>query len=328
MIDILFVKTSSLGDVVHQMPAVTDATRHFPDARIAWIVEEAFAPLVHLHPSVGEVIPVATRRWRSQLLQAASWKEIVSCMMTLRERDEDLVIDTQGLMRSALIAKLVRGTRHGYDSASAREGLASRLYDVTHAVPRALHAIDRNRALTGLALGYKPEGEIDYGLPAPGTRQGSHHYAVLLHGTSRPSKEWRESDWIGLGQWLRREGLRVVLPWGNARERERSARLHAAISGSEIYERQPLNQTARMIAGARLVVGADTGLLHLAAAYRVPLIGIYLSTDPGLTGPRGAGMIETIGGKDALASAHIDAYPGFARVIDIAAKMLADAPPR
>lgn len=322
MFDLLFVKTSSLGDVVHQMPAVTDAARQLPNARIGWIVEEAFAPLVRLHPAVSEVIPVATRRWRSHLLTPAIWSEISAFMMTLRERDEDMVIDTQGLMRSALVTRLVPGTRHGFDAASARERLAACFYDIAHAVPRDLHAIERNRMLTGLALGYQPPESLDYGLVPPDTAQGSHHYAVLLHGTSRPAKEWGESDWIGLGQWLRREGLRVILPFGSERERERCARLQAAIPGAEIYERQPLDQTAQLIAGARLVVGADTGLLHLAAAYRVPLIGIYLSTDPGLTGPRGAGPIETLGGRNALASTSIDAYPAHARVIEVARRLL------
>jgi len=321
--DLLFVKTSSLGDVVHNMPAITDVARLCPDARIAWIVEEAFAPLVQLHPLVDEVIPVATRRWRANILSPATWSEIGASMMTLRERDEDIVIDTQGLIRSALITKLVSGTRHGYDAASIREPLASRFYDVTHTVSRALHAVDRNRALSALALGYEvPEG-IDYGLAQAEAAGAAHRYAVLLHGTSRPAKEWRESDWIGLGQFLRKEGVRVVLPFGNAREQERSQRLHEAIAGSEIFERQPLDKTAQLIAGASLVVGVDTGLLHLAAAYRVPLIGIYLATDPGLTGPRGAGAIEVIGGKDALSNAAIDAYPGYARVAALAERILA-----
>lgn len=322
VLNLLFVKTSSLGDVVHQMPAVTDASRRFPDAHISWLVEEAFAPLVHMHPAVAEVVPVATRRWRAQMLQPSAWREIAGAIVALREREEDVIIDTQGLLRSALMTRLVSGTRHGYDSQSVREPLAARLYDVTHRVPRELHAVERNRLLTGLALGYQPGNDIDYGLrAAPG--QGRGDYAVLLHGTSRPAKEWRESDWIGLGQSLRRAGLRVVLPWGNAREQERCFRLQAAIAGSEVFARQPLDRTAELIAGARLVVGVDTGLLHLAAAYRVPLIGIYLSTDPGLTGPRGAGDIRVVGGKDALASSALDAYPSFANVTALAEELIA-----
>lgn len=322
MFDILFVKTSSLGDVVHHFPAVTDAARHRPDARIAWIVEEAFAPLAELHPAVNEVIPVATRRWRQHILQPATWREMSSCIMTLRERDEDVVIDTQGLIRSALIARMVPGVRHGYDAASIREPLAARLYDVKHAIARNLHAVARNRQLTALALGYDVSGEVDYGLLRQAAPARAQPYALLLHGTSKVAKEWRDSEWIGLGQWLRKQGLGVKLPWGNAREQERCARLSAAISGSEVLERQPLDEVAKVIAGAKLVVGVDTGLMHLAAAYRVPLIGVYRATDPALTGPEGTGPIRILGGKDAGKGAGIDDYPGFARVIEAAGELI------
>ena len=164
MADILFIKTSSLGDVIHHMPALVEARRRLPDARFAWVVEEAFAPLVRLHPAVDEVIPVASRRWRHALLSAATWREVRAFRRLVRSRAYDAVIDTQGLLRTAVIARLARGRRHGYDSASIREPLAARFYDVRHRVSRDLHAIDRNRILTGLALGYSPEGAIDFGL--------------------------------------------------------------------------------------------------------------------------------------------------------------------
>lgn len=292
MISILFVKTSSLGDVVHHMPAVAEARAARPDARIGWVVEESFAPLAQLHPAVNEVIPVATRRWRSQLFSA--WSEIGALRGKLRG-PFDLVIDTQGLIRSALIAKLAKGVRHGYDSASIREPFASRFYDVTHSVSREQHAVARNRALTAQALGYAPSSAIDYGLPR-GAPSGA-SYAVLLHGTSRAEKEWSEANWIALGEALAKRGLRVLLPWGSDVERARSERLSQTIAGSEVLARQPLDQTAKVIAGASLVVGVDTGLLHLAAAYSVPLVGIYVATEPGRTGPVGAGKIEVVGGK-------------------------------
>ena len=311
---ILFIKTSSLGDVVHHMPAVTDARRHDPDARLTWVVEEAFAPLARLHPAVDEVVPVATRRWRSQLLQPATWREISAFKARLREGKADKVIDTQGLMRSALIARAAIGERHGYDAASIKEPLASWFYDIKHTVARDQHAVARNRALTALSLGYAPDAAIDYGLIKPPKDSGA-PYAVLLHGTSRAAKEWREVDWIGTGKWLRAQGIDVVLPWGNDAERLRSERLKAAIPGSRILDRQPLDVTAKVIANASLVVGVDTGLLHLAAAYGVPLIAVFLATDPGLTGPVGSGPITVVGGKGV--------YPSFERVIEAAEKLRA-----
>ena len=234
----------------------------------------------------------------------------------LRARRFDRVVDTQGLMRSALLTALARGERHGYDARSIREPLASRFYDVRHAVAKGQHAVIRNRALAGLALDYVPDAAIDYGLPRDAeTSQAP--YAVLLHGTSRARKEWRESDWIGLGQALRRQGLGVVLPWGTDAERVRSERLSAAIKGSEVLPRRPLDETAKVIAGAALVAGVDTGLLHLAAAYAVPLIGIFLATDPKLTGPIGPGTISILGGNGD--------YPGYARAVEAAERLLASS---
>jgi heptosyltransferase-1 len=308
----MFIKTSSLGDVVHHMPAVTDARRYRPDARMTWVVEEAFAPLARLHPAVNEVIPVSTRRWRSQLLRSETWSEVSAFKAKLKSIEAEKVIDTQGLIRSALIARTATGERHGYDASSIREPVASWFYDIKHAVARDQHAVTRNRLLTGLSLGYSPDATIDYGLVKP-PREGGAPYAVLLHGTSRAAKEWREVDWIGTGKWLREQGLDVVLPWGNERERLRCKRLAVAIPGSRILERQPLDATAKVIANAALVVGVDTGLLHLAAAYSVPLIAVFLATDPGLTGPVGNGSITVVGGKDV--------YPSFDRVIAAAQKL-------
>jgi len=298
MTTVLVVKTSSLGDVVHQMPAMTDARRNRPNVRLVWVVEEAFAPLARLHRGVADVIPVATRRWRSQLLSSATWEEVGDFRMRLRDAGPEAVIDTQGLLRSALIARATPGKRHGYDWSSIREPLASLFYDVKHRVSRAQHAVVRNRALTGLSLGYTPDGAPDYGLVRPPAAEGA-RYAVLLHGTSKATKEWRESEWIGLGKWLHQQGLEVVLPWGSERERLRCQRLAGGIPGSRILDRQPLDATAKVIANAALVVGVDTGLLHLAAAYGVPLLAIFLATDPGLTGPVGGGPIVILGGKGA-----------------------------
>jgi heptosyltransferase-1 len=302
MTGILFIKTSSLGDVVHQMPAITDAAKAHPGLRMSWVVEEAFAPLARLHPAIAEVIPVATRRWRSHLLESATWQEILAFKARLRAPDYDTVIDTQGLIRSAVMARIATGERHGYDADSVRERVAARLYDVTHEVRRDLHAVTRNRLLTGLALGYRPPMDIDYGLPAP-PRRDAPPYAVLLHGTSRPAKEWRESEWIAVGQWLHHKGIDTVLPWGTDEERQRSERLAAAIPDSRILPRQRLDSTAQIIGNAAIVIGVDTGLLHLAAAYRVPLVAIFLATDPGLTGPRGSGPMVVVGGQGASPSA-------------------------
>ncbi|MBX9775449.1 MAG: lipopolysaccharide heptosyltransferase I [Xanthobacteraceae bacterium] len=298
MSDVLFVKTSSLGDVIHHMPALSDARARRPSFRFSWVVEESFAPLVRLHPAIDEVIPVASRRWRRAPVGASTWREVGGFWRGLRARNYDAIIDTQGLVRSALIARAAHGRRHGYDADSIRERAASLFYDVRHSVARDQHAITRNRRLTGLALGYSPEGPPDYGLDrAKLARPSPDRYALLLHATAEPDKEWPAELWIALGQSLRARNLRLVLPWGTAREQERSRAIAAALPDAGVPDLQPLDAVARLIAGAALVVGVDTGLLHLAGALGVPLVGIFVGSEPGLTGPLGQGPIAVVGGK-------------------------------
>ena len=136
MPDILFIKTSSLGDVIHHMPAVSDARRNRPQARIGWVVEEAFAPLVRLHRAVDSVIPVASRRWRAAPFAPATWREFAAFRRAMREQPHETVIDAQGLLRSGLVTWLARGKKHGYDRDSVRERAASWFYDQHHRVDR------------------------------------------------------------------------------------------------------------------------------------------------------------------------------------------------
>jgi len=299
MTDILFIKTSSLGDVIHHMPAVTEARKARPAARLSWLVEEAFAPLVRLHPAVNEIIPVAWRRWRKSLYSPATLGEIVASLRTVRARHYDEIVDSQGLMRSAVIARLAHGRRHGYDKNSIREPLASMFYDVRYRVSRNLHAVTRNRMLSGLSLGYTPQGAPDYGLDRARFVTPGERYAVLLHATARAPKEWPEQNWIALGERLASRGLDLVLPWGSDAERARSERIAAKLSRARVPQRAPLDQVARLIAGAQFVVGVDTGLMHLAAAFGVPLVAIFAGSRLGLTGPVGSGPLAALGAEGA-----------------------------
>jgi len=296
MPDVLFIKTSSLGDVVHHMPALTEARARRPDIRFAWVVEEAFAPLVRLHPAVDEAIPVAARRWRRALNEKATWQEIGRFWRALRARRYDQIIDTQGLfLKSGLIARCARGRRHGYDPNSIKEAFACVFYDERHAVEWQQHAIARNRALTGKALGYEPDGPPDFGLDrAKLAASRGPPYGVLLHATARSDKEWPEANWRMLAGALG-TGIDLVVPYGTEPERERAVRIAAATARARVPERSPLDQMARLIAGASFVVGVDTGLLHLAAALGVPLVAIFTTSKPVLTGPMGSGPITVLG---------------------------------
>jgi heptosyltransferase-1 len=302
MADILFIKTSSLGDVIHHMPALTEARKARPEARFTWLVEEAFAPLVRLHPAVSDVIPVAWRRWRKSLYAPATLSEIAGSLRAIRAQRYDLIVDSQGLLRSGITARLAHGRRHGYDAASIKEPLAAAFYDVLHTIGRDLHAVQRNRMLSGMALGFTPQGAPDFGLDrarfaAPGQR-----YAVLLHATARLEKQWPEAHWIAVGQALSGQGVDLVLPWGTQAERARSERIAAALPRARVPERAPLDAVARLIAGSQYVVGVDTGLLHLAAAFGVPLVAIFAGSKPSLTGPVGRGPITVLGTQDASPS--------------------------
>jgi heptosyltransferase-1 len=288
---ILFVKTSSLGDVVHNCPAVSDAARKIPGAEIDWVVEEPFAAIAAMHGAVRRVIPVRLREWRRRWWRGAAWREMAAFREQLSATHYDAVIDTQSLVKSALVAALAHGRRHGLDRASAREPLAASWYQAKHAVPRELHAVERNRLLTAAALGYALDLPLDYGLSAVDA-EPSAPYAVLLTMTSRADKLWREENWIALGKAL---GVRAALPWGSEAERLRAGRIAAALPEAEVMPRMTLPQLARLFGRSQCVVGVDTGLTHLAAALGARTVGIYCGSDPALVGIYGAARARNVG---------------------------------
>jgi heptosyltransferase-1 len=297
---ILLVKTSSLGDVIHNLPVVNDIRRHVPAAMIDWCVEEAFADVPRLHPGVVEVLPVALRRWRKGLLSSGTWREAGAMRSRVKARAYDAVIDTQGLVKSAVIARQARGPLSGYAADAAREPMAARFYDRRFSVSRALHAVDRNRRLVAAALGYEVHGVPDYGIAAPADPLPwlpTGPYAVLMTATSRDDKLWPEAGWIELGQALHGQGWRAILPGGSPRERERAGRLAAAIPGALAAPPLHLPELATLLGGSRAAIGVDTGLTHLAVALGVPTVALYTATDPGLTGVLGAGFHRNLGGK-------------------------------
>ena len=283
---LLLVKISSLGDVVANLPVVTDIVRRWPDAHIDWVVEEAFVDVPRLHPGVATVIPVAQRRWRESLVSAEIWAQRRAFLTRLRETRYDFVIDTQGLIKSAVIARGAHGPSSGYDWASAREPLATVVYNRRLAVPKGLHAIERNRRLAAAALGYTLDGPAAYSLSLPSAPPiaPATPYCVFVHGSSRDDKLWPEEHWIAIGRKLETRGLKMVLPWGSDSERARSARMAIAIPGAFVPESLELREVAGLLSAARLVIGVDTGLTHLAAASRVPVVGLYVGSDPRLTG--------------------------------------------
>ncbi len=289
---VLLVKTSSLGDVVHNLPLVTDIQRHQPGTVIDWVVEESFADLPRLHPGVNRVIQVALRRWRKQIFSASTWQEMSAFRRNLRAERYDIVLDTQGLLKSALIARqalpTAGGQRIGYAAAAAREPLAARFYDNGHVIPKNLHAIERNRRLAGAAFDFVPDPSLDYGItaaPLAADWLPPQPYAVLFTGTSRADKCWPEQDWLTLGRALHVTlGASLVLPAGSTEERERAQRLARELPGAVVAPALGIAALAGLLAGAQQVIGLDIGLTHLAAALGRPTLAIFAGSDPALTG--------------------------------------------
>lgn len=298
---ILLVKTSSLGDVIHNLPVVSDLRQHFPQATIDWCVEESFAAIPRLHPAVDRIIQVAVRRWRKHLGKMATWQEMAAFQRAIREQPYDAILDTQGLSKSALLASRALGPLSGYAADSAREPLASYFYDRRFSVDKSLHAVVRNRLLSAAAFDYALDETVNYGIAAPSLVLDwlvKKPYVVLLTATSRDDKLWPESHWLTLGEALAARGVCAVLPAGNPTERERAARLAAALPNALAAPAMSIDALATLLAGARGVVGVDTGLTHLAVALKVPTVALYTATDPGLTGVYGTGFIRNLGGKN------------------------------
>jgi heptosyltransferase-1 len=298
---ILLVKTSSLGDVIHNLPVVSDLFRSIPEATIDWCVEEAFADIPRLHPAVGEVIPVAIRRWRKSLCQRATWHEIGEFRRRIARTPYDAILDTQGLIKSALITRQANGPRLGYAAEVAREPLAARFYDETFVIPPNAHAVERNRWLAAAAFDTALDLPLDYGITTPTVDLPwltAKTYVVLLTATSRDDKLWAEANWIDLAQSLAARGLTAVFPSGSAVERERAQRIAAAVDGAIVAPQLTLRELAGLLGGAALAIGVDTGLAHLAAALRVPTIALFMASDPALTGVHGSGFCRNLGARD------------------------------
>ena len=319
---ILLVKTTSLGDVIHNLPVVSDLKSQVPDSEVHWAVEDSFAAIPGMHPGVERVIAVATRRWRKRLLSPTTWKEIVAVNHELKSLSYDYIIDTQGLMKSALIARRAKGPVYGQDRASAREPMASRLYDHTYRIDRDRHAVQRNRELAAAVFGYDPDSiPLNYGIE--GTVQRTKQdwipqseYLVFLHGTSRDSKLWPEAKWIELGRHLSNMGATILLPWGNANEHDRAQRLASTIDQAVVTPPFDLDALAGVLAGAQAVVGVDTGPVHLAVALNRPTIAVYTDTDPVLTGvlPMDSERAINVGNKDQIPTADM-VYQALQRVL-------------
>ena len=288
---VLVIKTSSLGDVIHTLPALTDAARAIPDMVFDWVVEQSFSEVPDWHPSVDQVIPVSVRRWRKHPIQAWRSGEWAQFKEQVGRHQYDAVIDAQGLLKSAWLTRYAKGVCYGLDKVSVREPIASRFYDHPITVAKGQHAVERVRQLFSQVLEYSLSDQLgEYSLSFKSERQKS---VVLLHGTTWASKHWPEASWIELGGLLQKAGYSVKLPWGNEVEKSRAERIAERClveqnmveqGGAEVLPQMSLVELAALLSASAGCVSVDTGLGHLAAAVDTPTLALFGPTNSSLTG--------------------------------------------
>lgn len=289
-----------MGDLVHMLPAVSDIAHYVPDAQIDWLVEESFAEIPSWHPAVKQVIPVAQRRWRKAWWSASVRAERHALAERLHNERYHVVLDMQSLLKSALLARQARGVHHGLDFRSARESLASLLYDVRHRVYFWQPAVIRQRELAALTFGYEFSGAPDFGLQAfAAGPKSEQNYAVIMPSASRDDKLWPDADWRAVFERLRSSGCALRILSGNAKETERARALAAGMDEVEVMPRMSLTAVAELLAGACVMVGLDSGLTHLSAALGRPTIAIYRASSPIRTPLVGSGYVASLGDQGA-----------------------------
>ncbi|TPA32760.1 lipopolysaccharide heptosyltransferase I [Burkholderia pseudomallei] len=324
---ILIVRVSSLGDVVHNMPVIADIRRRHPDAQIDWLVEEGFADLVRLVDGVRDVLPFSLRRWRKRLSASQTWREIRAFRRRLAEERYDLVIDCQGLIKTAWVASWARGPLVGLGNRTDGAGYewpVRFFYDRRVPIAPRTHVVERSRQLVAAALGDPtpaPGEPIDFGLDTHGAARALAAldlnlpvpYVVFVHATSRADKQWPDEAWTGLGEALVRRGASLVLPWGSDAERATSERLAKAFGAAAIVPpKLSLPAVVGLVDGAAATVGVDTGLVHIAAALKRPTVELYNFATAWRTGGYWSPNVVNLGtagappslsqAKDALAS--------------------------
>lgn len=288
---ILLVKMSSMGDIFHTFPALSDLKQQFPQAEIHWVVEEGFSEIAAWHPAVTRVIPIQLRHWMKNKTRA-SWRAFQAWKKALQQQTTyDVVIDAQGLLKSGLVSRCAKaGHIHGYDKHSAREAIASLCYHHRHAVANEQHAVERTRQLFAQAFGYTLSPTLNFGIKERFAQVAKNpQKLVFIIGTSWVTKLWNTKQWQALAKIAIAQGFTVEIIWGSAAEQEiAQAIIDQCPTATRPQERMSITAIAEKLVGAAGVIGLDTGFSHLAGALETPTIAIYGPTSPtkvGLIGP-------------------------------------------
>lgn len=294
---VLIIKMSSMGDIIHTLPAVTDAAEAISNIRFNWVVEEAFTEIPNWHKQIQQIIPIGLRRWRKNIYRTIQSGELKQFYTQLRAQKYDLVLDAQGSIKSAITACLSRGYRLGMDKHSVRESLAYLAYQQTISVSWQQHAINRLRQLFAEALKYPlPKTKPDYGIIKEKLIQTKielpENYLVCIPNTSCATKLWSNQAWSMLIEKITALGINVFIPWGSEDERKNAVRLSNGNPLTQVLPYLNLNEMAAILLGAKAVVAVDTGLSHLSAALAIPTIVLYGPTNPSFVGTIGTSQFH------------------------------------
>lgn len=292
---ILIVRTSSLGDLVHILPAISDISQHVPDAQIDWIVEDSFTEIPGWHDAINQVIPVSHRKWRKNWWSKQTRQQRHALKQDLSSRKYDIILDMQGLMKSIWLVRQTNGLRHGLNLTSAREPLASFFYKIKHKVKFWQPAVTRQRLLASLALGYTYSGPPDYGLQKFINTANIQPYAVIMPSASRDDKLWAQSNWHLVFKHLQNLGLAIKVVSGNDIEIQRAKQLAQGFDNIEIMPRMNLTNVAELIASSSIMIGLDSGITHLSAGLSRPTIAIYIASTPLRTPLQGVAYTASLG---------------------------------
>lgn len=293
---ILIVKLTSLGDLIHTLPAISDVHRIYPDLAIDWMIDESFQEVALFHPAIRRIYTTNHRKWLKNWSSVQSHHAIYKLLTCVRKTKYDLIIDAQGNYKSAFLTLFSKGRKAGYDRLSAPEKVASIAYHNGYFAPKVEHAIHRLRRLFSLALSYPfPLTDPDYGIDIKRFSEPSvplpADYVTFIHSAGWQTKLWPESHWQDLIQQTIESGYKVLLPWGSPVEEERAKRLQIS-KDAIVLPKLTLKELGYILQKSKAAVSVDTGLSHLAAALNIPCIDLYGPTPPNLIGAFGKNQLH------------------------------------
>jgi heptosyltransferase-1 len=310
---ILVIRLSAMGDIVHALPAITDLRKALPQAHITLAVDERFVELAQMQAHADEVLSFPLKRWKRAFLRKSTWRELLQTLKRYREVHYDHVIDVHGVPKSAIVAWLAKASlRSGPDSQYSVGWLPRLIYQQACHPASWTPRTQWVRHIAAQSIGRAMEGPADFGLKLAWQGQTSSTIALVVN-TAGAERLWKEAHWIELGQLIAKRGLRMLLPWGNAAERERVTRLIEAIGPAhcEIGPQQSLPAWAATLSLCRAVIGVDTGLLHIAAAIGVPCLGLFTTSDPRLLISQRQEWVKALGGPQSPQAMPQDACLAF-----------------